>query len=574
MKILINNTILLLFILFVFGCKSEPPIDNNAQINIRLKRDVKKLNPIIYPSPVSREIYQYIQIPLADFHPESLELFPILIKEIPIAQEILTGPFEGGLKFEIEFLEDAVWDNGSPITAEDYIFTIKVIRNEQIDSRAWRAYFEDVVDITVDETNPRKFEVIYKEPYMLALEALTTINLYPKHIYDPESNTDKLDIHGKLLNEDILLDSLFVANFNGAKHSRDVVEGAGPYKLVAWEADQFVVLERKENYWGATRDNPFLQALPEKIIFKVIPDEVSALTLLESEELNVITGVSSANFEDLRNNQDNELKYNFHMPQLIRYYYLLTNNEDVILKDKNVRKAVALLTDIDQMISTLENGHGIPQVGHFHATKKYYNNTIDPIGFNVDEAEKLLRNSSWIDTDGDGLLDKVLDGKKTDLVIDVLVSKAELGRKVSLMLQESAQKIGMKINIVTKSGGEIRKDLKNGNYQLNTAAVVQDANADDPFARWHSQGQNNRSNYNNPKVDLLMDQLRLTMSESARKKIYMEIQSLMFEDVPSIFLYSPKERIVVSKKIEAKVSPKRPGYMANTFDTNLVLSEK
>jgi len=565
-----------LIIALLFSCKTDPNrnhTDGNAEINIRLKRDPAKLNPMTYPSSFSREIYQYLMVPLADFDPESLQLIPILIKSIPTAVPITEGKFKGGEKYTLEFLEEAKWDNGTPITAQDFIFTIKSIKNEQIDSRSWRGYFKDLVDVIIDPENEKKFEVVFNKPYMLALEAIVTANLFPKHIYDPTNATDVLDINGTVIQEGEMLDSTFVKNFNGVVHSREIVEGAGPYKLTAWETDQFLTIERKENYWASNSSNPFLQAKPKKMNFKIVPEELSALTLLESGELNVVTGISSANFKDLKSNVEESKKYNFLSPQLISYYYLLVNNEDKILADPKVREAIAYLTNVDQMISNFENGNATPQVGHFHATKSYYNNALKPIGYDIEKAKSILVEAGWTDSDSDGVLDKKINGKKEDLSLDVLVSKAELGRKVSLMLQSDAKKIGVVIKLVTKSGSEIRKDTKSGNYQLNTAAVRQDANADDPYARWHSKGESNYTNYKNEEVDALIDKLRSITNAPGREGIYKEIQEKMYEDVPCIFLYSPRERIIVSKNINATATPKRPGYLANTFSSSMVLSE-
>ena len=578
MRIICRSFFFLVILSLLFSCRTEPrgtdSSDRNAELSIRLKRDPAKLNPMTYPSTLAREVHQYILVPLADFDPVSLQLRPILIKDIPVAQPITEGVFKGGEKYTIEFLPEAKWDNGKPITAEDYLFTIKTIKNEQIDARGWRAYFEDLVDIIIDPENDRKFDVILKKPYMLAVEALVTANLFPKHIYDPNNATNILSVDGTVSEEGKTLDSTFVKNFNGVVHSREIVEGAGPYKLTGWETDQFLTLERKENYWASNSNNPFLQALPQTIIFKIVPEELSALTLLESGDINVMTGVSSANFKKLKSKSAEENKYNFHTPQLIFYYYLLANNEDKILADANVRKALAYLTNVDQMISNFENGNATPQVGHFHPTKTYYNDRLKPIGYDLEIAKSLLNKSGWLDSDDDGLLDKVIDGKKMDLDLDILISKSELGRKVSLMLQSEAKKIGVNIELVTKSGGEIRADTKSGNYQLNTAAVRQGANADDPYARWHSEGASNFANYSNKKVDALIDELRLITSPEDRDAIYKKIQEEMYDDVPSIFLYSPKERIIVSKNISATVTPKRPGYLANTFATEKVALEK
>ena len=57
----------------------------DGTLHIRKKRDAQKLHPFIYPSPSARDVYQYIFTQLADFDPVSLELIPVLIKEVPEA---------------------------------------------------------------------------------------------------------------------------------------------------------------------------------------------------------------------------------------------------------------------------------------------------------------------------------------------------------------------------------------------------------------------------------------------------------------------------------------------------------
>ena len=65
---------------------------------------------------------------MADFDPVTYKLNPILIKSIPKEETITEGPFAGGTKYTIEFREDAKWDNGSPITGNDFLFSTKAIQ--------------------------------------------------------------------------------------------------------------------------------------------------------------------------------------------------------------------------------------------------------------------------------------------------------------------------------------------------------------------------------------------------------------------------------------------------------------
>ena len=131
-KLMRKNFILFLSFTLVaslFSCKTDRNNEDNT-IHIRLKKDPERINPLLFPNPTSREIYQYIHLPLADLDPDDLELSPILIDKIPVEMAIDTGKYKGGVYFDITILPEAKWDNGSPITAEDYLFTLKAIRLE------------------------------------------------------------------------------------------------------------------------------------------------------------------------------------------------------------------------------------------------------------------------------------------------------------------------------------------------------------------------------------------------------------------------------------------------------------
>ena len=97
----------LLASLSIFSCKADKNSPDNT-INIRIKKDPERINPLLFPNPTAREIYQYIHLPLADFDPQSLELTPILIKEIPVEMSIDTGKYKAGIYFDKLYINQVV----------------------------------------------------------------------------------------------------------------------------------------------------------------------------------------------------------------------------------------------------------------------------------------------------------------------------------------------------------------------------------------------------------------------------------------------------------------------------------
>ncbi|MBL7798127.1 MAG: hypothetical protein JNJ90_16665, partial [Saprospiraceae bacterium] len=71
--------------------------------------------------------------------------------------------------------------------------------------------------------------------------------------------------------------------------------------------------------------------------------------------------------------------------------------------------------------------------------------------------------------------------------------------------------------------------------------------------------------YSNPALDRLIEALRTEPDEKRRNIAYIQAQHILYEDLPEIFLYSPKQRLVVNKRFKYVISPNRPGYYEQYF---------
>lgn len=573
MRIFPSATAIVCFLL-ILSCKVDK--DNSVDtIHIRLKKDPDRINPLISPNPVSREVYQYLHLPLADYDPVTYQLTPILITEIPVEMAIDTGMYKGGIAFDITIKEEAKWDDGSPITAVDYAFTIKAINLPYTNAGKYRELTSNISDIIIDKTNPKKCRVIFKEDYLVALETAITVEIYQQKYYDSKNALSAYDFTGildtNLLKKDSAIMS-FVADFNGNDYSRTKISGAGPYSFVNWVTDQTVEIKRKPNYWGSKTDIASLNQGPEKMVFHIIPDDVTAYTQLQNGLIDVMNEVPADKYEEMQKDDKMKDKFDFFEPSLTKYYLININNKKPELSDINVRKALNHLVQVDDIITQLENGKGQRLASPIHPIKKTYNKNLKPFPFDIEAARKHLTDSGWKDTDNNGVIDKVIGGSKTQLDLDIHVSGQELGKRLSLMLKDNAKKVGININIIEKEFKQIRaENLKTRNYDLVPAVISQDLQAwDDLTGRWHSSADtpsgSNEISYQNTKVDNLLDQILTSKDESNRMKLYQDIQQVIYDDCPVVFLYAPQERLVISKKWNAASTAKRPGYMANTFN--------
>jgi len=573
------SALLLIFtIIFPFSCK-QGVIEENDEIHIRLKKDPERLHPLIFPNPLAREVYQYIHLPLADFHPEDLSFSPVLIKTIPAKTLITEGRWKGGVRFDIEILEDAVWENNSPVTGNDILFTVKSVMLPLTNTARYRESMQYITDIEIDPENPKKCSIILSEDHMSAMEIALNFEIYPAYFYDSDNTLSRLNLTN--LKDDttylseVLQDSSFIKfseAFNGQKYSSEMISGAGPYRFAGWESDQYIMLEKKQNYWGNRYSFPSLKQNPDKIVFSIIPDELSAMLQLKEGKIDVMNEVSSDAFEELKNDKQYTSKFHFFTPQLNKYYCILINNADPKLQDVKIRKALNHLLDVDKIIQTLENGHGKRLFSPVHPNKPYYLKSLAPIKFDISTASKLIKEAGWSDSNKNGIADKLIDGTLQELKLDIYITGQELGKRVALLLQESAIKSGIEINIVEKDMKLIRaENIKTRNYHLLPTVISYDHNLwDDLKPRWHSTSDSpsgaNDISYHNEAADKLLDEILNEENAEKRTMLYQRLQKIIYEDYPVIFMYVPMERIIVGKNWNANASMKRPGYAVNTFE--------
>lgn len=568
-------SVALILLLATMGCKTDKK-ESSQDIHIRLKKDPERLNPLVFPSPTSREVYQYLHTPLADFDPKTLELSPLLIKNIPQEVAIDTGQYAGGIYFDIEIKSNAKWDNGADITANDYLFTLKAINLPLTDAAKYREFARNISDIIVDENNTKKCRIIFKNDYILALESFLLIEVYPQYFYDSLGVLNNYP-YSEILNDEranmeqdtLLLN--FAEKFNSNEFSRDKISGSGPYKFVSWTADQNIVLERKENYWAESEKSPYFQQGPQRMIFHIIEDELTAIAQLKAGQLDVVNEISSDIYDDLNKDAVYSEKFEFYAPALMRQYFVLLNHKDDIIADNNIRQALAHLIDVNEIIENVEYGLGLPNIGPIHPLKKTYHPDLKPRTFDLQKAKDLLSESEWQDTDGDGILDKLIDDKKQDLVVELLISGQELGKKIAILWQENAAKAGVRVEIVEKNFKQIRiENIMPRQYQMVMSARSHEMQQWDELMFYHSSndsptGSNNGS-YRSSVVDSLLDKINVSKEWVERQRIYHRIQEETYNDLPDIYLYSPHERIIISKNWSSFATTKRPGYMANTFE--------
>ena len=254
----------------------------------------------------------------------------------------------------------------------------------------------------------------------------------------------------------------------------------------------------------------------------------------------------------------------------MRCYYIAINNSKPELADPDVRRALAKLVDVPKLIEILEGGLGRQSASAFNEKKPYYNDDLTLIQYDIEGARKILSEKGWADTNQDGSVDKIINGKAVEMDLDIYITGSPLSKNIALLLQQSAKEVGITINIITKKFAQISSEhIAKRDYDLTPLVLGQDLFLDDPYSTWHSDNdapnKGNLAAYRSEKTDEIIDNIITTKDESERVNLYKELQQVMYDDQPVIFLYNPKEKLILSKKWKGSTTLKRPGYFAGEF---------
>ncbi len=567
-------TILCLLIVLLISCRTESPKVTTDRISVNLTSNPKGLNPLLYLGRSDNMVTSLLFQNLADYNPQTLEFEPVLAKEITPVIKSPTDAFPERIRFDIEIRKDAVWDDGTPITGMDYAFTLKTIFIPTSNALKYRAYFQDLLDVVVDENNPKKFSVYLKKRTLSSLETFWGFPILNAAFYDRKGIIQKIEL-SEILDEEAYAQNsnkgaidAYGKSFSSSVYSVDSINGSGPYVVKEWLNKQYVLIEKKDNYWGDLSDNVHLNATPKEIQFIISPDKASAFTQLKAGVFDIYEGLTVTQLEELKNNETYKDAFSIESIPLQRFYYFILNSRNKKMSDVAVRKALSHLVDVDAIIEQAENGEAERINSPFLTVDKY--STLKDISFDIERAKKLLAEANWKDTNGNGILDKEINGETIELELNCISTGSQLGQILIGVLSQNAAEIGIKINTDNVDRSIYQKRLKAHDFDLTLSAKGLSLSPVDPYNMFHTdnvdEGEANYGNFGNEASDKLIGKIRATLDEEERRSLYLELEKMIVEDGSYIFLYQPTNKMAFKKDIKGTTSIKLPGFDLKSFE--------
>ncbi|MFM8771892.1 MAG: ABC transporter substrate-binding protein [Candidatus Kapaibacterium sp.] len=523
--------------------------------------DPEGLNPLVTNDASSSAIFNRVFEKLLEQDFETTDLYPVIAESRPTVSD-------DHLTYTFKIRQGVTFSDGKPLTARDVVFTFKAVKNPLItDAAALRNYYESMADISAP--NDHTVVITMSKPYFLAEYFLGGIWILPKHRFDPQSLTDSYSIAETNDMDKAQANAAmkkFATWYNTPEVKRDPALniGSGPYKYDEWKTGESVSIARNERWWNAGKD-PWNSAYADKVIYKVVNDRSAAVVGVKNGEIDFMEAVPAAKFVEEIDTVATPFIAKATITMQI-YSYVGLNCQNPILQDKVVRKALAHCLDRDALIKQVVRGLATPVNSPIYNDRKEYDKSITGVGYDPAKAKALLAQAGWSDVNGDGVLDKMINGRMTPFVVSILVNAGNEAREaIAVAFSDELRKVGVKLDVRKLEWSVFLENLRTRKFDLSIGAWVNDPIPSDPYQIWHSSQIGNKgSNYagfSSPRADQLLEMNRVEFDESKRVAYMQEFQRIVADEQPYIFLWSPQYPAIYNKRLHGvRFSLVRPGY--------------
>lgn len=567
--------ILLVLLVFIIDTKfSTAQVKNTAVVTVITSENFDNINPIISNSRSSSQIESLVFQRLFEIDNKTLSHHPILCEALPTVDTISVEKNNvktKGVKISYEIKENAIWDDGKPITAYDVEFSLKCIKTPTVDCYSLRPYYSDFIDFRIDETNPKKFSFIISSNYFLNVEH-SNLYILPKHIYDAQGYLDAFSI--KILSDTSLIDSLLKENnlvqFAKKFNKNDIPpQGSGPYTHFVFDPNNSLILYKKMDWWGKDILLPGFNNEPDSIKYKIIFDYEYQLEALEQGLGDILEITSIETFSSIQKEKKYSEDFNFYSTPKPAFNYIGINTKDEILSDVKIREAISMSINYPLIFKKYLKGFADGTIGPIHPISKCYNNEIAPYQYDPKKAKEILEEAGWKDLNGDKIRDKIINEDTLSLSFSIMQVGSNKNEKITLELKESFADVGIKLILENKEWTVYLDKISSHDFDLYFGAWVSYPSEIDLKQIWHTDSYIDGSNYTgfgNAYTDSLIEEINFSFDKERRKLIYLEMQEIIHKEAPYIFLFVPHYKFIVSKRItNFTPSLKYPGFDVSSF---------
>jgi ABC-type dipeptide transport system, periplasmic component len=434
--------------------------------------------------------------------PGTLEIEPALATDWTISDD--------GLEYTFNLREGVTFHDGTPFNADAVKFNF---------------------DRMLDENHP--FASTGPFPLAFFFSSIESVEVVDDLTVKFTLNEPFAPLMSNLASPSGLIVSPAAVEQHGADYGRNPV-GTGPFKFEEWQSNTRVVVSRNEDYW----DGP---APLEAVIFRPIADANTRVAEMLSGGIDVLLETPPDNVAQFRDDA------NFQLKEAVgpHVWYVMLNAKEGPFADKLVRQAVNYAVNKESLVNDVLQGTADVSAGPIPPAFNWaYNEDVAPYPYDPEKARELLAEAG---AEGASLTFLVTEGGSG------MLDPVPMGTAI----QADLAAVGLDVEIQTYEWNtflsEVNPGLEGKADMAEMAWMTTDPDTL-PFltlrtAAFPDQGGFNSSYYSNPEVDALLDQARVSTDPEERGELYRQVQALVHEDAPWLFVANWKQNAVVTAAV-------------------------
>jgi len=508
-----------------------------GRFTLALPTAPKTFNPVVVNDGASDAIVRLLYAPLVNLNWTSQEPGPGL------AESWTASP--DGKSFTFKLRPGVYWSDGTPLTAEDVVFTW----NEIMYNRDYNRFTYDLFraggknfDVTRVDDVTVKFEMA--EVFAPFLEFMSGVVILPKHKLQKAARDRSFP--GAL----------------GLGTRPDQVVGCGPFRVKQVVPGKSILLERNPEYWVTNKEGRRLPYFDEMLFvigggagtdaLLFLNGQSDAYENLRPEMLETFTAASSnAHFQVIALGAGTErefLWFNQNTGKDLLGKSLVNPAKLKSFRNKKFRQAVSCALDREKMAQEIYQGRATPVFGLLSADNRKWNNpNIPRYGFDLQKARALLGEIGIEDRNHDGVAE---DSEGNLLQITLSSNTGNPSReKAAGMIRDHLKQIGIKLDYVPVDFELLRRKVDEtfeyeaalmglGAGGIDPASQINVLKSAEPLHQWFPLQKTPSTDWE-ARIDALMDAQMRTLDFAKRKEAFDEVQAILAEEMPMIYTVAP-----------------------------------
>ena len=412
--------------------------------------------------------------------------------------------------------ENAKWQDGEPVTAEDVVYSAQVASSSEFNYlRRIRMQYFAGTDETGCETGTDSVEVKALDDHTVEFTLKTPMD--PAIIY-------------ALVNRDFfIMPKHLLSNISDADLVNDAFwqnpVGSGPCIFDSMESGVSIEFKANKDYYLGAPDF-------DRLVFKKVQSS-NLLSGLMSGDIDVLSGNSQiplADWEAAKNTQGIVTKS---VPTFAYQYMAMNTSRDYLTED--VRHAISLAINRQVIVDQLLQGEARIAIGPLAEDHPYFDEKLLPIEYDPEKAKSMLEAAGW----------------DSNRELQVLVSTGnEVREKSAILIQQDLQKIGIKTKIQTLDFPTLLTNARNGDYDLCFIGSSGSVDPSESVPNVTAGYMNNFAQLSDPTLGEIGESGAKEITFEARKKIYDQYQEELFKQMPMAFLYHTNDLFAYNEKLE------------------------